>query len=129
MTAVAVLVILFSVVFPALKMLALSVSLIWPSLLRTSRLVRLLAMELSKWSMADVMVLAIFMSFVAFNGVIESAMGGLRQVGAVQQLVIPTNSSTILPGYYLFIGFCVASIYLSKRLERGIATRLEAGSD
>jgi hypothetical protein len=128
MSLVAVLVILFSIVFPALKMLTLGVSLFRPSLLRTSRLVKLLALELSKWSMADVMVLAIFMSFVAFNGVIESAMGGLRQVGAVQQLVIPTNSSTILPGYYLFTGFCVASIYLSKRLERGIAARPDAES-
>ncbi len=122
MSLVAVLVLLFSVVFPALKMLALTASLFRPSLLRNSRIVRLLALHLSKWSMADVMVLAIFMSFVAFNGVIESGMGGMRGVPAIQQLVIPTNSSTILPGYYLFIGFCVASIYLSKKLEHGIAT-------
>lgn len=122
MSLVAVLVILFSVVFPALKMIALSASVIWPPLLRNSRIVRLLALELSKWSMADVMVLAIFMSFIAFNGVIESGMGGIRQAPQVQQLVIPTDSSTILPGYYLFIGFCVSSIYLSKKLERGIAS-------
>ena len=44
-----------------------------------NRIVRLLAFELSKWSMADVMVLAIFMSFVAFNGVIGSAWDGLRR--------------------------------------------------
>jgi hypothetical protein len=62
------------------------------------------------------------MSFVAFNGVIEAGMAGIRANPAVQQLVIPTNSSTILPGYYLFIGFCVASIYLSKKLEHGIAS-------
>ncbi len=121
MSLVAVLVILFSVVFPALKMLALSASLFRPSLLRNSRIVRLLAFQLSKWSMADVMVLAIFMSFVAFNGVIESGMAGMRSSPSIQQLVIPTNSSTILPGYYLFIGFCVGSIYLSMKLERGIA--------
>jgi hypothetical protein len=120
MSVVAVLVVLFSVVFPALKMLALSASLFRPSLLRSSRIVRLLAFQLSKWSMADVMVLAIFMSFVAFNGVIESGIGAMRTVPAVQQLVIPTNSSTILPGYYLFIGFCLASIYLSNKLEEGI---------
>ena len=120
MSFVAVLVVLFSVVFPALKMLALSASLIRPSLLRNSRIVRLLALELSKWSMADVMVLAIFMSFVAFNGVIESGMGGMRSEPAIRELVIPTNASTILPGYYLFIGFCVGSIYLSKKLEHGI---------
>lgn len=123
MSLVAVLVILFSVVFPTLKMLALGISLFRPSLLSTNRLIRLLALELSKWSMADVMVLAIFMSFIAFNGVIESGLGGIRAEPAIQQLVIPTNSSQILPGYYLFIGFCVGSIYLSKKLERGIATK------
>jgi uncharacterized paraquat-inducible protein A len=122
MSLVAVLVLLFSVVFPALKMLALSASLLRPSLLRNNRIVNLLAFELSKWSMADVMVLAIFMSFIAFNGVIESGLGAIRAEPQVQQLVIPTNSSTLLPGYYLFIGFCVASIYLSKKLEHGISS-------
>jgi hypothetical protein len=121
MTLVGVLVILFSVVFPALKMLALGACLFRPTLLRTSRLVKLLAFELSKWSMADVMVLAIFMSFVAFNGVIGSAWDGLRDMPNVQQVSIPTNASRILPGFYLFLGFCLSSIVLSKKLESGIA--------
>ncbi len=129
MTLVGVLVILFSVVFPALKMLALAACLVRPALLRTSRLVKLLALELSKWSMADVMVLAIFMSFVAFNGVIDSALGGLREMPNIHQVLIPTNASRILPGYYLFIGFCVSSIVLSKKLERGIASSLPAESN
>jgi hypothetical protein len=72
--------------------------------------------------MADVMALAIFMSFVAFNGVIGSAWDGLRGMPNVQQVQIPTDASKILPGYYLFIGFCVSSIFLSKKLERGIAS-------
>jgi hypothetical protein len=122
MTLVAVLVILFSVVFPALKMLALGACLFRPALLRTSRFVKLLAFELSKWSMADVMVLAIFMSFVAFNGVIGSALEGLREVPNIQQVLIPTNASNILPGFYLFVGFCVSSIFLSKKMEHGIAS-------
>jgi hypothetical protein len=122
MTLVAVLVILFSVVFPALKMLALGACLFRPALLRTSRFVKLLAFGLSKWSMADVMALAIFMSFVAFNGVIGSAWDGLRAVPNIQEVLIPTNASRILPGYYLFVGFCVASIFLSKKLEHGIAS-------
>jgi len=122
MKAVGVLVILFSVVFPVLKMLALGASLFRPALLRTNRIVRLLAFQLSKWSMADVMVLAIFMSFVAFNGVIGSGLGGLREMPNVQQVLIPTDASRILPGYYLFVGFCLSSILLSKKLERGIAS-------
>jgi hypothetical protein len=70
--------------------------------------------------MADVMALAIFMSFVAFNGLIANTMSGLAQSGA--QIAIPTDSSKILPGYFLFIGFCLASLFLSKKLERGIRT-------
>jgi hypothetical protein len=42
--------------------------------------------------------------------------------------MIPTNASKILPGYYLFIGFCVSSILLSKKLERGIAFSAASGS-
>ena len=83
---------------------------------------KLLAFELSKWCMADVMVLAIFKSFVAFNGVIGSALGGLREVPNIQQVLIPTNAPKILPAYYLFIGFYVSSIFLSKKLEHGIAS-------
>ena len=74
MSIVAVLVLLFSVVFPVLKMLALSASLFRPAILRTSRIVNFFALDSSKWSMADVMAVAIFMSFVAFNGLIGSAM-------------------------------------------------------
>jgi hypothetical protein len=46
----------------------------------------------------------------------------LRGVANVQQVLIPTNASRILTGYYLFIGFCVSSIFLSRKLERGIAS-------
>jgi hypothetical protein len=118
MWIVGVLVLTFSVVFPTLKILTSLLYLFKPSLLRQSRLARFFVLESSKWSMADVMALAIFMAFVAFNGLIANTMGALQGAGA--QLTIPTNSSKILPGYYLFIGFCIASLFLSKKLERGI---------
>lgn len=118
MWVVGVLVLMFSVVFPTIKISMLAVCMFRPALLRRSRLVKFFALESSKWSMADVLALAIFMSFVAFNGIISNTMNGLRQSGA--ELVIPTDSSKILPGYFLFIGFCLASLFLSKKLERGI---------
>ena len=120
MWIVGVLVLMFSIVFPALKVFTLACCLFKPSLVRTNRLAKFFALESSKWSMADVMALAIFMSFVAFNGLISNTMNGLTQSGA--QIVIPTDSSKILPGYFLFIGFCLASLFLSKKLERGIRT-------
>lgn len=117
---VGMLVLMFSVVFPVLKILASSLCLFKPSLLRENRLARFFALESSKWSMADVMALAIFMSFVAFNGLIATTMSGLKGIGA--ELAIPTDSSKLLPGYYLFIGFCLASLFLSKKLERANRT-------
>jgi paraquat-inducible protein A len=124
MVVVAVLVLLFSVVFPALKVLTVALCLHDPSLVKKYRLAKFFALESSKWSMADVMALAIFMSFVAFNGLIGSAMSGLKGPGA--EIVIPTDSSRTLPGYYLFVGFCLASLWLAKKLERSLRTA-EAG--
>ncbi len=121
MTLVAVLVFLFQrLIFPALK--DAGTERVPPpavTLLRTSRLVKLLAFGLSKWSMADVMALAIFMCFVAFNGVIGSAWDGLRDAPNVQKVLIPTNASKILPGYYLFIGFACRASSCRRSWSRG----------
>jgi hypothetical protein len=116
---VGVLVLMFSVVFPTLKILTLGLCLKRPDWLREYRIVRFFALESSKWSMADVMALAIFMSYVAFNGVISNAIDSLPGPGG--QLAIPTDSSKILPGFYLFIGFVLASLFMSWKLERGFS--------
>jgi len=115
MYVVGILVLMFSVVFPVLKLIASTVSLFRPAALR-NRIVRFFALESSKWSMADVMALAIFMAFVAFNGLIANTMRGLLASGA--EIAIPTDSSKILPGYYIFIGFCLASLFLSRKLSK-----------
>ncbi|HYA16338.1 MAG TPA: paraquat-inducible protein A [Bryobacteraceae bacterium] len=118
MMVVAILLVTFSIVFPALKMLTLGVCLMRREWLRTSRIARFFALESSKWSMADVLALATFMSYVAFNGVISNALGGLKAPGA--QIVIPTDSSKVLAGFYLFLGFVLASLFLSWKLERDL---------
>ena len=84
MWIVGVLVLMFSIVFPTLKIFASVLYLYLPGLLRGNRVARFFALESSKWSMADVMALAIFMSFVAFNGLIADTMGqvnGRRATG------------------------------------------------
>jgi hypothetical protein len=126
MWVVGVLVLMFSIIFPVLKILTSVFYLFMPSLLK-NRVARFFVLESSKWSMADVMALAIFMAFVAFNGLIANTMGGLRGAGA--ELTLPTDSSKILPGYYLFIGFCLASLLLAKKLERGIRTSQRTEAD
>jgi hypothetical protein len=115
---VGILVLMFSVVFPTLKILTLGICLGHPEWLRKNRILRFFGLESSKWSMADVMALAIFMSFVAFNGVISNALSTLR--GPAVELVIPTDSSKLLPGFYLFIGFVLGSLLLAWKLERAL---------
>lgn len=124
MWIVGVLVLMFSVVFPSLKLIASTFYLWKPDVMRRHPVVRWFALESSKWSMADVMALAIFMSFVAFNGLIANTMKGLLETGA--QVRIPTDSSKILPGYHLFIGFCLASLFLSRKLTKSLQRRLAA---
>jgi hypothetical protein len=126
MWIVGALVLMFSVVFPMLKILTLGLCLKRPDWLRENWIVRFFALESSKWSMADVMALAIFMSYVAFNGVISNAIDSVRGPGA--QLAIPTDSSKILPGFYLFIGFVLASLFMSWKLERGFRQAPAAGT-
>ena len=115
---VGVLVLTFSVIFPVLKIFTLAFCLYRPAVLRENRVARFLGLESSKWSMADVMALAIFMSYVAFNGVISTALGGLQSPGA--QIVIPLDSSQILAGFYLFLGFVLASLFLAAKLEHDL---------
>jgi hypothetical protein len=117
---VGILVLMFSVVFPTLKILTLGVCLGHPEWLRRNRILRFFGLESSKWSMADVMALAIFMSYVAFNGVISNALSAMR--GSAVELVIPTDSSKLLPGFYLFIGFVLGSLFLAWKLERSLRT-------
>jgi len=124
MTLVAVLLLTFSVIFPTLKIVTMGICLARLEWLEKYRIARFFALESSKWSMADVMALSIFMSYVAFNGVIGTALGGLQSPGA--QIVIPTDSSQILAGFYLFIGFVLGSLCLAWKLDRDLKAAISA---
>jgi hypothetical protein len=50
--------------------------------------------------------------------VISNALGALYAPGA--QIVIPTDSSKILAGFYHYIGFVLTSLFLSWKIERDL---------
>lgn len=67
--------------------------------------------------MADVMVVAIFMAYIGFNGIITSQFGKLKS--ASQELVIlTTNATSLQPGFYLFLTYTVLALFLSGFLSR-----------
>jgi hypothetical protein len=67
--------------------------------------------------MADVMVVALFMTYIGFNGIIANQFSQFRTVG--QQLdLLTTNGTSLQPGYYLFLAYCLLSLFLSEFLIR-----------
>jgi hypothetical protein len=123
MILVAVLITLFSLVFPALKVLAGFVYYVdWRSL-RASPMIYFFALRSGKWSMADVLVVAMLMAYVGFSGLVESQLAAMAGSGRGVD-VITTNGTTLQVGFYLFLAFVIASLVLSALLEARVGKRV-----
>ena len=117
MKIVGALLITFSIIFPVLKLTASLGYYFNMRGSRNNRLINFFVFKSGKWSMADVMVVAIFMAFIGFNGIITSQFGKLAS--ANQELVIlTTNATSLQPGYYLFLTYTVLALFLSGYLAR-----------
>ena len=67
--------------------------------------------------MADVMVVAIFMAYIGFDGIIGSQLDTLTE-SAKPVDIFTTNGTQLLGGFYLFLMFCISSLALSEILIR-----------
>ncbi|RNE91373.1 paraquat-inducible protein A [Marichromatium sp. AB32] len=116
---VALLITLFSVVFPALKLLA---TLVYHRAAGApvAAPVRFFALRSGKWSMADVLVVALFMAYLGFDALVANQLDTL---GATEATVLTTNGTALAPGFYLFLAFVLANLVLSSLIERGAGER------
>lgn len=105
----------FSVLFPLLK-LASSVLYIYSPHLQQSRFVRFMVFKTGKWSMADVMVVAVFMAYIGFTGIITEQ---LKQIESIAQNIdiLTTNRSSLQMGFFSFTAFAIISLLISHRLQ------------
>lgn len=95
---VAGLILLFSVTIPFLKAAAFFVILAWRG--AKQRRLYLTVRSLSKWSMADVFVVGVFIAYLA--------------------AVATDNLNAVLaPGFYYFVGYCLVSNLAFQLLEVG----------
>lgn len=118
MVLVGILLMTFSVIFPALKLLASIAYIYSPARLRQWRAVRFFALKSGKWSMADVMVIAIFMAYIGFNGMISSQLDLIARGAASAGVdVLTTNGTDLQPGFFMFLAFCLFSLAVSTALE------------
>lgn len=117
MIFVGVLVFTFSIIFPSIKLISSLLYSYRIGRMRENRLIRFFVIKSGKWSMADVMVVAIFMAFVGFDGIISNQLEQLHQASP-QVEVFTTNDTQLLSGFYLFLLFCVSSLILSETISR-----------
>lgn len=114
---VGILILAFSVLLPISKLLATEIYLLGKTSLRNNVLVKWLAFKSGKWSMADVMVVAIFMSFVGFSGILDTQLSILdMDTQAVSS--IATNLTSLQPGFIVFLAFVLYSLILSAILKK-----------
>lgn len=117
MKLVGILLINFSIVFPLMKLVSSLGYYFNYHQARENPVVKFFVLKSGKWSMADVMVVAIFMAYIGFNGIIASQFGKLRSV--TQELVmLTTNGTSLQPGYYLFLTYTLLALFLSDFLTR-----------
>ncbi|GAB5523202.1 MAG: hypothetical protein Roseis2KO_10740 [Roseivirga sp.] len=112
---VGLLVLLFSVLFPLSKLVCSCIYL-YAEKLRDSKFIRFMVFRTGKWSMADVMVIAIFMSYIGFSGILTeqlSHLGGLAK--SVE--ILTTNETQLKIGFFLFTAFAVMSLLISHRMQ------------
>ncbi|MCG6940631.1 MAG: paraquat-inducible protein A [Thiohalocapsa sp.] len=123
MVFVAVLITLFSLVFPTLKVLSGFLYYFDWRGLRANTLIYFFALRSGKWSMADVLVVAMLMAYVGFSGLVESQVAAMAGSGRGVD-VITTNGTELRLGFYLFLAFVLASLVLSALLEARTGKRV-----
>jgi hypothetical protein len=74
------------------------------------------AFKSGKWSMADVMVVAILMTYIGFNGILDSELSGLN-IHNDTLTSITTNQTSLQPGYIVFTGFVLYGLVLAQILK------------
>lgn len=107
---VAVLIVLFSVVIPLVKALIL-LCVMLPVSGKAKSVLLTISNVISKWSMADVFVIAIFIAFLAGNGIQENR--GLVEFQA-----------SLGNGFWFFLTYCLLSILGTQILSSGLSQRL-----
>lgn len=113
---VGLLILLFSVLFPVSKLIA-SIFYAFGKKLRENKLVKLLVFKTGKWSMADVFVIALFMAYLGFDGILSDQLNQLQYQSDTVK-VISTNDSDLLFGFYAFTAFVLLSLFISVRIKR-----------
>ena len=120
---VSFLILFFSIIVPVTKGSMLLGSIYAPQQRVRERLVKIVDL-IGKWSMADVFVIGVFLAFLATENQVQEnrfqveALGVQLEVGLVTRI-----TSTLGPGFYFFLGYCIFSIFWTQVLKHRQTSR------
>lgn len=114
---VGILILAFSVLFPLSKLISTELYLLGTEKIKKSKWIDFFAFKSGKWSMADVTVVAIFMAYVGFKGIMDNQLKYL-DFQTENLTSITTNLTSLQPGFLLFLAFVIYSLVLSEVLKR-----------
>ncbi len=126
---VGVLLLTFSVLFPVCKLISMERYMRGDARTRRNKLINFFAFRSGKWSMADVTVVAIFIAYIGFKGVLNTQLQGINMKSAYVE-IIATNDTALQPGFILFTAFVLFGFALSAVLRRaGLAAHTRAADE
>lgn len=114
--AVGILILCFSILFPVMKLSSTGIHLLSKRKLAENRVIKYFAFQSGKWSMADVIVIAVLMTYIGLNGLLDKQLAMLNIRGQDLTL-ITTNNTALQPGYIIFISFVLYGLILSTILK------------
>lgn len=117
MKFVGILLITFSVFFPLLKLISSAGYYYNIQNAQKNPIIRFFVIKSGKWSMADVMTVAIFIAYIGFNGIVTSQFGQLNS-NEQEFVLLTTNRTSLQPGYYIFLTYTVLALFFSGFLTR-----------
>lgn len=113
---VGALILCFSIFFPITKLLSTGIYLLGKRSWSKSKFIYFFAFKSGKWSMADVMVVAILMAYIGFNGIIADSLSSLNYRSNSFTSISSSNTS-LQPGYIIFVAFVLYGLVLSQILQ------------
>lgn len=114
--AVGALILCFSILFPVTKLISTGIHLLSERKIAENRIIIFFAFQSGKWSMADVIVIAVLMTYIGLNGLLDSQLAELN-IKSDTLTLITTNNTALQPGYIIFISFVLYGLILSTILK------------
>ena len=112
---VGILIFTFSIIFPLFKFIFSILAYRLPRWVKNNMIPRFFVLESAKWSMADVMVLAIFMAYIGFSTIV----GSLLPESNNNRFLSTHEHTTLQIGFFIFTAYCLCGIvfgYAAKKV-------------